>query len=354
MVKFCLGGLIMFCIKKSLMEKILTKKKKKQPFDYAQAESFTLNTAGDGTFNNSYYFSAHSQQKKQSLYTRLGLRDDKSAEVWVFFCDNDKTYTLKDMLFNTENSPLKVTNSEKGWGFTFEGKLTDNDGNEFNANLSCDFISDREVVDFFQHMPTARTATAIAQEKWTKQFFADVQQNNSVHYEQEGVIKGSLTIGEQVFEIDLPCLRDHSYGRRVWGYMNNHIWLACVDENCAFNFSMVSYPSISVLEVGHLHLSNKPVEFVTKAHYDRNEIVKGTVPENLSLELTIDNSRTIPLEIKLLHYTPYVFENGAYTLNEGIAELTLDGVKYRGILEIGFNKDSSRFMNGKKIDKIIE
>ena len=55
---------------------------------------------------------------------------------------------------------------------------------------------------------------------------------------------------------------------------------------------------------------------------------------------------------KLLHCVPYVFENGDYTLTEGIADLEVDGIKCRGILEVGFNGDKTRFMNGKKISKI--
>ncbi len=344
----------MFCIKKALMKSILSKKKKNQPFDYEAAEAFTVGNDGDGTFNNSYYFSAHSYEKNESLYTRLGLRDNGSAEVWVFHTKDGRTLKTTTMLYTAQTSPLKVTRLDDGWGFSFNGKLTDNDGVEVDASLDCKFTSDNGVVDFFQHMPTVRTATGIAQDKWTKNYFKGVQENNSTHYEQEGTLKGTLTVNGVSQEIDLPCLRDHSYGRRVWGYMNNHLWLAAVDKKCALNFSMVSYPSLSVLEVGHLHIEGKPVEFVLKAHYDRREIVKGTVPETLELELTINDGRKLKVKADLLQFTPYVFENGAYTLNEGIADFEVDGVKCRGILEIGFNADKTRFMNGKAINKIRE
>ncbi len=344
----------MYHLKKALMQAILSVKKKKQPFDYEKAEAFTLPKGGDGTFNNSYYFSAHSKEKEESLYVRLGLRDDDSAEAWVFYTQGEKRFYLQKMLYTAESSPLKVTREKRGWRFSFEGVLTDEKGEDVSASLSCIFQSSLPVVDFFQHMPTARTATAIAQEKWQSGFFDEVQKNNSVHYEQEGLLTGKLTLAGEERDIVLPCLRDHSYGRRVWGYMNNHLWLAAVDNGCALNFSMVSYPSISVLEVGHLHLGNNPVQFVTKASYDRNQIVQNAVPETLALSLTISNGRVLPVKAKLLHYQPYVFEEGAYTLNEGIAEFEVNGVLCRGILEIGFNRDSSRFMNGKSIAEIRE
>ncbi len=343
----------MFHIKKAFMKSILNKKKKKQPFNFEQAEAFTIGKDGDGSFNNSYYFSAHSLEKDESLYTRLGLRDDGSAEVWVFFNKGTRKFYLKTMLYTVETAPLKVFN-DNGWGFSFAGALVDDNGNDADATLDCRFVSNLPVVDFFQHMPTSRTATAIAQEKWGNGYFAEVQKNNSVHYEQEGVLTGSLIIGGEKFDIDLPCLRDHSFGRRVWDYMNNHIWLAAVDKKIALNFSMVSYPVMTCLEVGHLHVNGSPVEFVTKAHYDRNEIVKNNVPENLDIELTVNDTRKMKVKAKLLHYQPYVFGNGAYKFYEGIAEFDVDGIKSRGILEIGFNKDTTRFMNGKPVDKIRE
>lgn len=343
----------MFTLKKLLMTKILKKRKKNQPFDYEKAEAFALKTDGDGTFNNSYYFSAHSDKKKQSLYVRLGIRDNGNAEVWVYFCNDQKDYYHNRLLYTLETAPLKVT-SDGGWKFSFCGKLTGSDGKDFDAKLDCTFIQKGDAVDFFYHMPAQRTATAMAQDKWTKEFFKGVQENNSVHYEQEGRLIGTLSIGEEQFSIDLPCLRDHSYGRRVWGYMNNHLWLAAVDEECMLNFSMVSYPSLSILEMGHLRERDNKVEFVTKASYDRNKIVKGEIPKEFSMVACIDKKRKISISAKLLKSIPYAFEDGAYTLIEGIADFVVDGIKCRGIFEIGFNKDKSRFMNGKKIEKIKE
>jgi hypothetical protein len=136
--------------------------------------------------------------------------------------------------------------------------------------------------------------------------------------------------------------------------MNNHLWLAALSEDFALNFSMVSYPYLTILEVGHLREKDNPIEYVTKAHYNRNEIVTGEVPKQLSLVATTNKKRKIEINASLLRYVPYVFENGDYTLIEGIADYEVNGIKCRGIFEIGFNKDKARFMNGKKISKIKE
>ena len=344
----------MFCLKKFIVTKIINKRKKNQPFDEKAAESFTLGCDGDGTFNNSYYFSAHCQKKKQSLYVRLGLRDNGNAEVWVYFDNEQNNYYHDKLLYTTATSPLKVNNDNGAWSFSFEGELLDKDGKKVTSKVDCAFKPSGKIVDFFSHMPSERLGVAMAQDKWTKDYFAEVQKNNSVHYEQEGRLLGLVTIDGTEYQIDLPCVRDHSYGRRVWGYMNNHLWLAAVSDDCLINFSMVSYPSMSILEEGHLREKENPVEFVTKVSYDRNKIVTGEIPNELTLTAQIEKKRNITVSAKLLRSIPYVFENGDYTLIEGIADYEVDGIKCRGILEIGFNKDKSRFMNGKKIEKIKE
>ena len=342
----------MFCLKKALMTKIMNKRKKNKPFDYEAAESFDFTKSGDGTINNSYYFSAHSSKKNQSLYVRLGLRDNGVAEVWVYFDDDKKSYFHNHLLYPKDSAPLKVYRENGQWAFSFEGALVDDDGKDVPAKLDCNFNSNSQPVDFFYHMPSTRIATALSQDKWSKEYFEGFKENDSVHYEQEGKLFGTLILGEEEFTLDLPCLRDHSFGKRVWGYMNNHLWLAATDEDCFFNFSMVSYPSMSILEVGHVRERENPIEYVKRAHYDRLEIVQNKIPETLQLEVKTTTKRKISVTAKLLRYVPYVFEDGAYTLIEGIADYDVDGIKCRGILEIGFNKDTSRFMNGKKIESI--
>ena len=300
----------MFTIKRALMKKILDKKKKNQPFDYEAAEAFTLPTDGDGTINNSYYFSAHSAKKAQSLYVRLGLRDNGNAEVWVLFNNDKEIYSLEKMMYTLDTTPLKVAKIDGVWGFTFEGSLQNQSGKNVQAKLDFKFNSDKQPVDFFYHMPSKRTATAMAQDKWGKSYFAEVQKNNSVHYEQEGVLVGTVTIDDKKTEVELPCLRDHSYGRRVWGYMNNHVWLASVDNDLQLNFSMVSYPAMSILEVGHMRDGDSQVAFVTKASYDRNLVIQDDIPNELSLKLTVGKDKNVQVFAKLLHYKTYIFENG--------------------------------------------
>ena len=124
--------------------------------------------------------------------------------------------------------PSGVTEVEKkadGWTLCYEGVL--NDGDE--VSLHATFIPKQKPIDFTTNMPAVRMATAIANEKWNRAYFARLQQiGGQCHYEQEGVLEGELTLNGKACSLCLPCVRDHSFGRRDWNDMNNHLWLMAV------------------------------------------------------------------------------------------------------------------------------
>lgn len=336
-----------FKLKTLFMKSIIAKKQRKKPFDYDAGENFALDENADPTNNNSYYFSAHGAESGQSLYCRLGLRSTHS-EVWFYYSDGVNRYALKDMLYK-DNSPLKVHKSDNGWVIEYSGILTRGDGQSVSAEFNGEFASSESAVDFFCHMPPIRTAKAMAGEKWTKSFFAEVQNNNQVHYEQTGRLCGTLVLDGENTKIDLPCVRDHSFGKRDWNYMNNHLWLMAVNEKNQLNFSMVSYPAMSILEVGNFKSEGRPMAYMLEADYDRTAVAAGYAPDNLGLHLTLDDGRTLDVSAIKTDEESYVFQDGDYTLIEGVADFNINGEKYRGILEVGFNKDKTRFYNGKEI-----
>lgn len=335
-------------LKTLFMKKIIAKKQKAKPFDYEAAESFALSESEDPTVNNSYYFSAHGE--RESLYCRLGIRSTHS-EVWFYYSDGENRYALTDML-HKENVPLKVQRSEHGWLIKYSGELTSGNGEKIHAEFGGEYVSDQPPVDFFSNMPPVRTAKAMAGEKWNKKFFSEVQANNQVHYEQTGRISGSLDIGGKIHIVDLPCVRDHSYGKRDWNYMNNHLWLMAVNENSQLNFSMVSYPAMTVLEVGNFKKAGEPMAYALEASYDRALIAAGHAPEKFGLLISLDNGHMLNIAVNKTDEYVYLFQEGDYKLIEGIAEFTIDDEKYRGILEVGFNKEEGRIFNGREIRKL--
>lgn len=327
------------------MSRAIDKRNRQNPFDYQYAENFSLDGVEDPLINNSYYFSAHDE--KMSFFARLGKRVN-ADETWFVIYLDDNVYTLKQESFSNGKSPVSVEKIGENWTISYQGVLNDSDEIAFHAT----FIAKHKPIDFTSDMPAERMATGIANEKWNKAFFEQLQNvSGQCHYEQEGVLEGQLTLNGKTVDFQLPCVRDHSFGKRDWNYMNNHLWLMAVSSDRQFNYSLVSYPVMSVLEVGN-YRDEAGMHYLRQTDLDFHEINKGTIPQELSLNVLLDNGQKISVLAKKITGVTYHFQDGQYILHENIAEFVIDGNSCRGILEIGFNRDSSRYFNQRNLNSI--
>lgn len=332
-------------LKKGIMCRALAKRNKQKPFDYAGAESFTLEGESDPLVNNSYYFSAH--DGNLSFFARLGRRVNED-ETWFAIYREGRIYSLKQASFPSGQSPLSIEKAGDNWTIAFSGVLNEKE----KINFQAVFAARQKPVDFTSHMPAARMATGIANEKWNKAFFEELQQvSGQCHYEQEGMLEGSFTMQGQTVDFQLPCVRDHSFGKRDWGYMNNHLWLMAVSSSRQFNYSLVSYPVLSVLEVGN-YRDEAGMHYLMQADLDFQQVGKGTVPQELAFRVKLDDRREIKVDARVLAGVSYPFKEGQYILHENVAEFQIDGHTCRGILEIGFNSRSDRFFNQRDLKGI--
>jgi len=334
-----------YSLKKTIICKSIDKRVKQYPFDYQYAENFSLEGVKDPLINNSYYFSAHDEN--MSFFARLGKRVNVD-ETWFALYLEGKIYSLKQEFFPNGSAPVLVEKIGENWTVSYQGKLNENDKIIFHAT----FIANQKPIDFTSNMPAERMATGIANEKWNKAFFEQLQNvSGQCHYEQEGVLEGQLTLNGRTMDFHLPCVRDHSFGKRDWNYMNNHLWLMAVSPSRQFNYSLVSYPVMSVLEVGN-YRDEAGMHYLMQADLDFQQINQGTVPHELSFHVQLDNSQSIHVAAKVLAGVTYHFQEGQYVLHENIAEFSIDGKTCRGILEIGFNGNRSRWFNQRKLESI--
>lgn len=337
---------MLFSLKKKLMSRAIEKRNGSHPFDFQYAEGYVLDPAADPMVNNSYYFSAH--DGNMSFYARLGKRVNKEETWFVIYIDG-KIYSLGRETFPAGKAPVFVgSNGDGSWTVSYQGILNEADQVDFQGT----FIPRQAPVDFTTDMPASRMATGMANEKWSRAFFSQLQAiSGQCHYEQEGTLEGTLTLNGKTLDFSLPCVRDHSFGKRDWNYMNNHLWLMAVSTPVQLNYSMVSYPSISVLEVGNCR-DGAGQHYMLYADLDLQEVGKGCIPGRLSLNVKLDDGRTVPVSAKVLAGVSYHFQDGQYILHENIAEFVIDGKVCRGILEIGFNSDSGRFFNQRNLEGI--
>lgn len=334
-----------FKLKREFIQRSLEKRNSEKPFDYDYAENFTLEGITDPLINNSYYFSAHSEGL--SFFARVGRRVSMD-ETWFAIYLEGQMYSLPVETFPAGASPIKIAKEADSWTLSYKGSLNESDEIDFAAT----FIPKYGPIDFTSNMPAVRMATGIANEKWSRELFSGLQNvSGQCHYEQEGILKGELTLNGAKRPFELPCVRDHSFGKRDWNYMNNHLWLMAVSEENQFNYSLVSYPVISALEVGNYRDADG-MHYMMKANLNLGKVGTGEVPEELSFNVLLDSGKTIPVKAKKLNGVTYHFQDGQYILIENIAEFTIDGKTCRGILEIGFNRDNSRFFNRRDLKGI--
>lgn len=332
-------------LKKAIMGRALEKRNAQKPFDFPSAENYTLAGEKDPLLNNSYYFSAH--DGKMSFFARLGRRVLEDETWFAVFLDG-QMYSLKQESFPGGRSPLVVCKDGERWTVSFHGFL--NDSNE--AVFEATFEAGQPPIDFTSNMPAVRMATGIANEKWSRTLFSELQNvSGQCHYEQEGTLEGQLTLNGETIPFKLPCVRDHSFGKRDWNYMNNHLWLMAVSPARQFNYSLVSYPVISALEVGN-YRDEAGMHYMLEADLDFRQVNRGTIPQELSFQMRLDDGRSIPVSARVIAGITYHFQDGRYALHENIAEFEIDGNVCRGILEIGFNADGNRYFNQRDLNTI--
>lgn len=330
-------------LKMSLIRRSLDKRRISSPFVVEAAEHFSLPLDADETQNNSYYFSCHDMQGN-SLLMRYAKRGQNQTEVWFAYKDAaSNAYVNERQLYIGEDAPAGVRCRETGevWDFFYDGELKNlSSGKRCAAHFRGTFCATGGIFEFGHDVDSSVLAAAIAKEKWSRAFFADLQQNDQVHYEQQGRVEGVLEIDGARISCALPAMRDHSYGKRDWRYMNRHFWLmALLEDGGSLNANMVSYPALRALQTGYF-VSKQGVSCITEAKI-LEDIAPGAVPDAFSYKAKRADGKEFTVVCKKERQFDFPFDG--YTLYEGIGTFDVDGIAGRGILEFGWNSDAARY-----------
>ncbi len=335
---------IFYPLKKALILRNLEKRRRLNPFNTEKAELYTMPKGADDNQNNSYYFSCHSADGT-SLLIRHAQRGSKSVEVWFAYRDAAGRAVISGkQLYPAGEAPAAVRCIEPGskWVFSYDGEAQAlYTGEPVRVKLDAAFDASGRIFEFGHDVDARVMADAIAKEKWTRAYFAELQGNDQVHYEQPGRATGTLSLNGKETTIDLPAMRDHSFGKRDWGYMNKHFWLmALLEDGRQLNANMVSYPVLKLM-TGYYE-DNGQVTGVEQARITEKVVKPHEVPDAFTFDVRLVDGRTLRVECRCEEVFPFPFADGAYTIYEGVGAFELDGIRGRGILEFGWNGDVSR------------
>ena len=334
-------------IKYSIMKSQIEKRKQQHPFDMEYAERYEIPAGESNHPNNSYYFSLHDTHGTSLLF-RLAKRGDRE-ELWFIYHDkNSNSYCNCDMLATAEScAEVQCLEVGKQWLFKFSGPMIPVEKGEnatpVMANFEGVFTSTAPIFDFSRHADTAPTARALAKEKWSKNFRKALSENHQTHYEQAGQVKGVLRLDEKEININMRAMRDHSFGKREWKYMDRHVWLtALLETGEILNVNMVRYPAIFELQHGYLERAGKYTCLDSITTMDEITLL-GDIPNPLVCEFKLVDGRIFTLVCEKEIEVVCPFDQGDYTILEGIGSFRVNGVKGRGIIELGYNGDKNRW-----------
>jgi len=335
-------------LKEKLVLHFLERKKRKEPFDAASSELYELPPNADIHQNNSHFFTANSTSG-ETLSMRLGMRNHSQYEVFVLFRTADGRFFVHEKdHFTPEECPVKFEciDIASKWHISFNGCLRDMVTSELvDASADVEFTATCPIYDFIYHADRFNgMASSIAREKWNRTFFTEVRKNDQRHYEQAGSLSGEMKIGLEKFNLNLCCVRDHSFGRREWDMMNEHIWfLGMTENNKILCFSIVNYPAMKRIYSGYTNFFCGKMETLRDyetLEYDENN---GLGPDSLKLRCIFSENRVLDVQIIRDSNVKCLFGGGCYAFQEGLGTFIINGVRGRGTIEYGFNANPSRW-----------
>lgn len=347
------------------MMKAMEYKRRKFPLDGQKADLFQLPEDADPRINNSHYFGANGSNG-ESLIMRVGRRNAPLAEIFVMYVTPDgHLYTSEKDHYPSEECPMHVEciEPEKHLNVKFKGNLIDTEtGEKVPCSFELDFNATLTIFDAMQHSDFRGMAKAFARPKWNREFFREAGGDTGVnkvkgdkiegkkkniaqrHYEQPGHFTGHMTLGDKEINIDMRGSRDHAFGNRDWNYMSDHIWLMVnTDKGETFNFSLVNFAKVEGVFCGYSNIGYDHHESLTDYKIIQYDACDGLAPDVFIVDCTFSDGKTVRVTARRETNLYLTFDNGNYFFQESIGEVDFGGVKCRGSLEYGFNRDHSRW-----------
>jgi len=337
-----------YALKKSIIQAGLDYRKKHHPFREEDCELFEIQPNDPHEVNNSFFLGAH-LTSGEDLTLRLGLRNGGSSELFVLYRHQGKLFYMEQDHYPTDECPVQVRCEQVGqrWRYTMQGFLRDAEGRRYATDMDVLFTATLPIYDFVQGPDRHEGMTsAIARAPWNRAFRQALSSSSQKHYEQTGRIGGYISIDGQRRELDWPAVRDRAIGKRVWNFMDHHIWLNCTtDQGEALTFSVVSYPIMKHLFTGYTNIGRSVN--VTLADYALGEYdhCNGLGSDRIKVMPRWSDGRTMWIEACRDSNVLCTFDGGDYIFQEGLGDFRINGVQARGNIEYGYNRDHSRWLN---------
>lgn len=140
------------------------------------------------------------------------------------------------------------------WRLRYRGQMRQGE-KLHDVEFSGEFLSQWPCFDFDTDLSPRILADAMAREIWTQEYFMNLRSAHQTHYEQMGIIRGTLKIDGESRMIEMRGFRDHSYGfKRDWSLMHRYAFFVFfLEDGRNVSLGIISQPcTCSVLNTGYI------------------------------------------------------------------------------------------------------
>lgn len=292
-------------------------------------------------FNDSVYLYGRAPDGL-AIATRLSVRTDAPCEVWTSvrlpgqpIAELPEPHYPRGEGWAAGGTAWEVLEPGQRLRVRFEGPLVQA-GETVDAALDVTFRGTSPLVDFSDGVTPTMTARALARERWSRRFFEQLGEIRTVHYEQVGVLEGTVRLGDHEQAVSLRSVRDHSFGRRQWTTWRRHIWFSGVgDSGEAFTLAQVRYDFVGPLTAG-FWIDGGPSTLIDSTAMD-DLAPPGVIPDEFAFFAVDERGKRHEVSVEVEAVFPFDLDHGAYAIHEAIVRLEIDGVPAVGICEFGWS-----------------
>ncbi len=308
----------------------------------------------EANYNDSFVFQG-ADADGNVILARLGLRGGgREAEVWMWGAFGGERFANdeRSVLLTSDADPDDIAAAglrfelitEGEWRLTYTGSLN---GKPAEVNLS--WKADAAMYCSADHMDPKGTALAMAEMPWSREYFERIRSEKQVRIEQGGLLRGTFKVDGKTFNVDMRGIRDHSWGKRDWTFLNRYLWtVLALDEETEIAGIKVKYLAVSPVDYGDSFkrlasgwiAGSKevlPVSFTS----DLLDIGgDGVIPGRFTLKFRVPGSQLLTLKVERRQpEMPWMVQGDGFEINEAWCGVTLNGVKGVGLSEFGYAAD---------------
>ncbi|KAJ0177157.1 hypothetical protein K1T71_007166 [Dendrolimus kikuchii] len=303
------------------------------------------------------YFNGMSQNG-DAVICGLARRPKKTCDTFVYLKVAGYDLLLSPMLPDTyiqqtmlEEGEYKVQGLEivkfipmRTWKIMYKGdmKPKSNSDKKITVEMNLTWSAHWSPFNFDWQISPSCMAADLAREQWSRDYFKLLTKYHQSHYEQMGYLKGTVLIDGKEHTLNMPCIRDHSFGHvRDWKTFHRYVLHFMFLENgdCLAVGSVSQPVLLSHLTIGYVcRASDQKVVPITYSdfklyHHGENQIL----PRDYGFVFVADgNTYSVKVQVND-EDTFFMGKEKEVKLYERWSTVEVNGIKGWGCLEWLYN-----------------